>query len=132
MVPYGGAITCHRQFFASFCAGEATLRQQLQRETAGHSAETSAANTKKTYQTHLNSYLRFCELLDILNQCRRQKKTGTVCCLFTTAPETQFGDNILTVSTQLSPGARQFSVVKRHSTYIYQCCFTTHYVPLVR
>ena len=51
------------------------MSEQLQRETAGHSAETFAANTKKTYQTHLNSYLRFCELLDILNQCQRQKKT---------------------------------------------------------
>ena len=74
-LPYGGAVICHRQFFTSFCAGAATLSEQLQRETARYRAETFAENTEKTYQTHLNSYLRFSELLDILNQCRRQKKT---------------------------------------------------------
>lgn len=42
-----------------------SLRDQLRHEVAGYRASTFADTTKKAYQTHLRTYLNFCEKLKI-------------------------------------------------------------------
>ncbi|KAK7464563.1 hypothetical protein BaRGS_00037873 [Batillaria attramentaria] len=44
---------------------EPSLREQLLREVADYRSRAFAENTKKTYQTHLRSYLQFCEAMNI-------------------------------------------------------------------
>lgn len=47
-------------------AATASLGAELKREVAGYRALNFADSTKKTYQTHLNSYLQFCDSMNIL------------------------------------------------------------------
>ena len=47
-------------------AGAPTLKEELRREVSAYRAENFSANTKKTYQSHLTSYLKFCDLMDIV------------------------------------------------------------------
>ena len=45
---------------------KATLTNQLEEEVAMYRGQAFSADTKKTYQTHLRSYIAFCDPLNIL------------------------------------------------------------------
>lgn len=47
------------------CAGSTQLRYELRAEVANFRAQTFAINTKKCYESHLRSYLQFCETLKV-------------------------------------------------------------------
>ena len=55
--------------YLSSVAGAAScdrLDQEQRAEVAGYRARTFADSTKKTNQSHLNSYLKFCDMMDIV------------------------------------------------------------------
>ena len=45
---------------------KATLTNQLEEEVAMYRGQAFSADTKKAYQTHLRSYIAFCDQLNIL------------------------------------------------------------------
>lgn len=56
---------CHSLLSSVCLTGAAALATQLDEEVASYRGQAFAASTKKTYQSHLKSYLVFCEELNI-------------------------------------------------------------------